>query len=371
MKLRGTEFGSVINASGAKNFFGHDAWWFHGVWNFFVWILKVLTLGFIRLGDLHALGCTFESKTTTLDGRDGNLRLRPVWYAYLVECLVFILTLGFVRLDLRRWGITTQPWSFRPWCIIVDFLRATILNKVGLSGHGARWLLQQGHWQKRKEPFFISFMSVASSSEDRLRELREFVTILQGYLHDFAAPVALEINLSCPNVGLHQGAADEAREMLKIAAILGIPVGIKINIEMDPAEAKLITDDPLCDFLTVSNTIPFGHLADKIDWLELFGTIISPLEGRGGKGGGGLSGAPLLPLVVDWLKQARAIGITKPIIAGGGVLKWRDVQTLYDAGASMVSLGSIFILRPWRVQGCIDFANYYGPQKERMSCTAC
>ena len=74
-------------------------------------------------------------------------------------------------------------------------------------------------------------------------------------------------------------------------------------------------------------------------------------------GGGGLSGKPLLPIVAEWVASAKKAGITKPIIAGGGILSPNDVNVLKDAGASSVSVSSAAILRGWRVNKIIRRAN--------------
>jgi dihydroorotate dehydrogenase len=84
--------------------------------------------------------------------------------------------------------------------------------------------------------------------------------------------------------------------------------------------------------------------------------LVSPLEERGFSAGG-LGGAPLLPLVADWVKRVRVAGFTKHINAGGGVLCANDVDTLADAGADSVFLGSIAMLRGWRVRSAIKRAH--------------
>lgn len=57
-------------------------------------------------------------------------------------------------------------------------------------------------------------------------------------------------------------------------------------------------------------------------------------------------------------------GITIPIIGGGGILKKADVDLLYQCGADAVMIGSVAILRPWRVRGIIKRAKQiYGGGK--------
>jgi dihydroorotate dehydrogenase (NAD+) catalytic subunit len=140
--------------------------------------------------------------------------------------------------------------------------------------------------------------------------------------------------------------------------VLEIPVILKVNV-LTPIEAIIkIADSGLCDAITVSNTIPWGQLPELIDWKGIFGTDESPLKHLGG---GGLSGYPLLPIVAEWIYQAKNQGISIPIIGGGGILKRSDVGTLFAIGADAISIGSVAILRPWRIRGIIEWAKWlYG-----------
>lgn len=319
MQLRGIDFGPVLDASGVEGFFG-EGWWYDK---------------FLYPFGLNFKGCTFVAKTTTLLPRKGNL-------------------------PLKEDGIT--PKGLKPKCVKINFFKGIILNAIGLSGPGARALFEDGRWQKRRNPFFLSFMSIATTPEERRMELKSFVELLANYLPGFNAPVGLQINYSCPNVGLKQEKLiEEVRDGLKIASVLNVPLMPKFNLTIPVEIAKEISDDPNCDALCISNTIPWRQLPEKIDWQSLFGTNVSPLAHLGG---GGLSGKPLLPLVTDWVDKARKIGITKPINAGGGILSPNDVDLLYKAGASSIFIGSIVALRPWRVLKTIEKAyKVFGKEK--------
>lgn len=312
MRLRGTDFGHVLSASGVMGFFG-EGYPFHR-------FLAPFGLGF--------RGCTLVARTTTLNPRLGNLLARKD---------------GLTALELK------------PKCIKWKPLKGVVLNAVSLSGPGVRALMRDGRWHASKEPFFLSFMAVGRTAEERLSEVRSFCQILREELPQFAAPIGLQVNVSCPNVAL---ASDERlgdlHAHLDEYARLGIPIMPKLSVTAPPAFALALEKHPACDAICVSNTIPWGELPEKVDWKNLFGSDKSPLAQFGG---GGLSGSPLSPIVADWIEQARAIGFSKPINAGGGILGKPDVKRLVDAGASSVFIGSMTILRGWRVQGTIDYAN--------------
>jgi dihydroorotate dehydrogenase len=314
LKLRGTNFGGVLQASGVGGFFG-EGYWYHR-------ILKCFGLNFD--------GSTFVAKTTTLEPRQGNM-------------------------PLKKDGITPKEWF--PECIKVYPRQKMVLNAVGLSGPGAEALFETGRWQARKKPFFISFMAVGPTPEDRLRETKSFVGMFAHYLPDFKGKVGLQINYSCPNTGLDPDClVDEATAGLAMASSLNVPLVPKFSIATPTKAIKKVSADKNCDAICISNTIPWRKLPEWIDWIKLFGSTTSPLEKWGG---GGLSGKHLLPAVINWLRHTETRDIRKPIIAGGGVLCPRDVSNLYSGinNPSAASIGSIAILCPWNVQETIIRGN--------------
>lgn len=320
MKLRGIEFGRAFNASGARNFRGYDAWWFHKLYR--------------PIFGLEYRGCTLVTKTTTLMPRH-----------------------GFMPLERG----TTKPVELMPKCIIVKPISGVVLNKVGLSGPGLKWLLDDGSWQVNVDPFVISIMAVEKRKADRLAEIQAMAELIAEDRIDFCAPFALQINFSCPNVGHEQTEmVGEVAETLDIITKLlpSVPLMLKFNAILSSSEALKIAKHEACDAIVMGNTIPWGQMPERIDWKGLFGSDKSPLAGFGNDpGGGGLSGSPLLPLVVEWIREARDVGIKKPIVACGGILDVGDVRWVCDAGASAIEVGSASILRPWRVQHIIDMAN--------------
>ncbi|MFZ6014766.1 MAG: hypothetical protein ACOYUZ_00200 [Patescibacteria group bacterium] len=313
MKLRGTEFGHVFCASGARNFFG-EGWPYHESFKHF---------------GLDYTGSTLITKTTTIDPRKGNMPLKED---------------------------STQPVERFPKCIIVKPFHGVALNSVGLSGPGLQWLLKQNRWQRLTEPFVISFMAVGQDHKERLQEYERLAEMMLPALKNFQTSIAVEINISCPNVHIHQSELiDEAKEYLNMVAGLKVPIIVKINALLAEAQAAKLTEHPACDGLDISNTIPYGQIPDIIPWEKFFGTNGSPL---GHLGGGGLSGAPLLPIVTDWIKNfRRKYSYTFPIIGGGGILSPDDADLMLNTGADAISLGCISMLRPWRVQRTIRQIN--------------
>lgn len=331
MLLRDIYFEPVSNASGARNFFG-DGFWFHDAWNA---LTGAMNLVGIKTG-LTYEGANFVAKTTTLKARKGNMPLRRD---------------------------STQPRELMPRCIIVKPQHRCVLNKVGLSGPGLQRLLDEGGWQERPRPFFLSFMATGATTEERITDTKAFAAELADRLSAFRAVVGLQVNFSCPNVEHGQDAAGHQESLIpEVTRTLDIlarempdaPLVPKFGVELHPAIAAKIARHPALDALVVSNTVPWGKYPELIDWVGLFGSNESPLKDLEGPGGGGLSGAPLLPFVLEWLATARKEGLTKPVFACGGILSPADVRKVADAGASGIEVGSASILCPWNVQSIID-----------------
>ena len=325
MILGGIDFGPAWAGSGALGFWG-EGYRFHRLYD-------ILCMGMFCPEKL-----TLTAKTTTLYPRRGK--------TYGEEG----------NMELSENGIS--PKHLFPDCIKIGmhgFLGGYALNAVGLAGLGAKELLARDQWQNLRAPFFLSFMSL-EKGDKAIEEMRAFKDLLKAHLPFFHAPVGLQINLSCPNAGVDlDAAAREAITALDIFSELGIPLVLKFNTLISVEVVCKICEHPACDAIIISNTIPWGKEEKKIPWTKLFGNKgESPLARYGG---GGLSGAPLLPLICDWIKAARKAGITKPINAGGGILHPRDVDRVKAAGADGISVASALMLRPWRLSRIIGRAH--------------
>jgi dihydroorotate dehydrogenase len=312
MKINGTEFGVIFAASGTRNFFG-DGWWYH------FWY-KLLVPGFKWL-----YKCTFIAKTTTIDPRAGNMQLKE----------------------------NLQPKSLMPDCIKVYPLKGVVFNSVGLSGPGAQYLFQSNIWQKMEQPIVISFMAVGKTMSIRMEETRRFAAMFFQYSESFRSSVLIQFNKSCPNTGHDTTELEpETIQELEIFKLFKIPVDLKVNVLFSTDLLKIISDQKLCEVITVSNTIPYGTCEKYINWKKLFGRSDSPLKYEGG----GLSGKVIFPIVIDKIKEMRAADITLPIKGGGGIMCKNDVQKMYDAGVNAFEIATVAMIRPWRVRGIVKKA---------------
>ncbi len=312
MNIKNINFDNCFLASGVLNFFG-DGWWYDA------WY-RALIPGF-KITEKT----TFVTKTTTFNGQIGNMPLNKNF----------------------------RPRELVPKSIKVYPLKGIILNAVGLSGPGAKILFESNKWQQINQPFFISFMAIGDNLTQRIEETKKFTDMLIDYLPEFKTKIGLQINISCPNT--KHGTKDlmnEALMILKLVAKSKLPIDLKVNALVSNEVVKEIEMSKLCDILTLSNTIPYG--IDEINWKKILRQKQSPLKHLGG---GGLSGRAIFPLVLDKIKSLRSTGIKMPIKGSGGIFSATDVDKMKTAGANAIEIGTVLILRPWRVKAIVNRAN--------------
>ncbi len=328
MRLRGTEFGVVLGASGVQGFFGEPYWWH-----------AYASYSALRRFKLDFSGMTFVAKTTTL-----YERIPP--------------DLGHMELADDK----MSPRDKFPKQIRWNFLHGIALNALGVPGPGLEALLNKGEWQRRTEPFMISLMSVADSPEEREDEYHGMVAMLLPRLYEFNAPFAIQLNESCPNTNHDPSVlAKETLRHLDILSDLDLPLVVKGNLLWSREFAFEIALHNACDAILMGNTIPWKRLEE----LRINPVRISRLLGSSGGisplakyGGGGLSGKLLYEYVLNWCRDAHNMGINIPLIACGGIMThWDAEYILRNRIVDAVSLGTMVMLRWWRVQRTIRKTN--------------
>jgi len=263
----------------------------------------------------------------------GRLRLKnPI--------LVASGTFGYARemekiVDLSRLGgllpktITWEPRiGNRPWRTVET--AAGLLNSIGLDNDGIETFLDH-HWPYLQSLPTAVIVSVAGRTEDEFVRLAERVATQ-------AAPAAIELNISCPNVshGVDFGADPQRcfRVVSRTVGACGVPIIAKLTPNVtsiaDIAEAA---SQAGADAISLINTL----LGMAIDWRRrrpLLGNVV-----------GGLSGPAIKPIALRCVYQV-AQRVRTPIIGIGGIATIDDVMEFLVAGASAVQIGT---------------ANYYDP----------
>ena len=240
-------------------------------------------------------------------------------------------------LDLAALGavvtksVSADPWPGNP-APRVHETAAGMLNAVGLQGPGvAAWLADE-----LPELLATGATVVASIWGRSVDDYRRAADLLA------AAPpqvVAVEVNLSCPNVedraGMfaHSAAATEAA----MAATVGCGRPRWAKLSPNVADLVPIADAAVrggAEALTLVNTV--------------LGMAIDP-ETRGyrlGNGGGGLSGAAIHPVAVRAVHDVAAARPQLPLVGVGGVVDGPTAIELLLAGASAVQVGTATFADP-------------------------
>jgi dihydroorotate dehydrogenase (NAD+) catalytic subunit len=167
---------------------------------------------------------------------------------------------------------------------------------------------------------------------------------------------AIELNISCPNVG-HEGEtfacdprlAERATAAARAATDKTLIVKLSPNVT-DITEIARRVEAAGADALAVINTVR-GMAID-----------VERAEPRLGNGSGGLSGPAIRPIAVlaVW-EVARSVKI--PIVGQGGIETARDALEFFLAGASAVSIGTGNFTDPRAPLNVVDGVRAYLTQR--------
>ena len=282
--------------------------------------------------------CTFVAKTATLKPRVGNTDLRKQY-------------------KIRSW----YPSSI--WVSLYSFWHGYMLNAIGLSNPGLEFMLKKGDWQKREEHFHISLQLEADTHDEITKEIKKIATLLKKYLDPKFYDYSIQVNVSCPNTE-HDNTLDTKKlEQLKLIGrvfwieLPGVDLYYKWNSLVDTQILTSLKD--VVKGNIISNTIPFGDPSSGINWENLFTHGQSPLPYRLGlRYEGGLSGLPIYPVLVKKLQEIEEKDPDINVIAGGGIMTKKQIDELSRFSCVKgVALGTVGLLRPWRVKKLSSYAN--------------
>jgi dihydroorotate dehydrogenase (NAD+) catalytic subunit len=241
-------------------------------------------------------------------------------------------------------SIAATEWTGNP-APRVHPIAQGMINAVGLQGLGVQ------HWIEHDLPAMaaVHASAVVSIWGRSVDEYRQAAQLLQDGLE--RAPhrstvIAVEVNLSCPNMHGHGIFAHDivmSAEVMAACSLLKFPLWAKLSPNTDRVIAVAqAVHEAGAEAVTLINTV--------------VGMVLDPDTGRPalGNGGGGISGRAIHPVAVRTVFDVHAALPTLPIIGVGGVTSGWEAAELMLAGASAVQVGTATFADP---RACFKIAS--------------
>ena len=203
-----------------------------------------------------------------------------------------------------------------------------MLNGIGLQGPGIDDFIQNDlSWLSQKGAKTI--VAIAGNNVEEFGKVAD-------KLRDIPGVIAIEVNISCPNVenrgqvfACDPYAAADVINNVRRNVSASIPLFAKLSPDVtDITEIAKSVVKAGADGLSVINTL-LGMVID-ID------TLLPKLSGKTG----GLSGPAIRPVAIRCVYQIRKALPNIPIIGMGGIRNGRDAIEFFAAGANAISVGT-------------------------------
>lgn len=217
---------------------------------------------------------------------------------------------------------------------------AGMLNAVGLQGPGV------DAWRRHG---LVDLVRAGATVVASIwgRSVDEYVAAARQLDGVDPAVVAVEVNLSCPNLegraGIFAHDPDRSGEVIAaVSRVLDRPVWAKLSANTDRiVDVAAAVRDAGADALTCINTL-LGLAYDR-----------RTMEPALAVGGGGLSGPPVHSVAVRAVHDVHAALPGVPIVGVGGIGDGWDATEMFLAGAVAVQVGTATFADPracWRIQ---------------------
>lgn len=257
-------------------------------------------------------------------------------YSREIESLWNIDTLGAYITK----GLSLKPHHGNPVPRVWDE-RSGMINSIGLQNVGIECFFREHFpfFAERKTPIVINFFGFTEEEYIRCAEaIKPHEMIL-----------ALEMNLSCPNIkagGISFGKDPHMVHdiVTKVKKVTGIPLVAKLT-----PEVKSITDiaraacDAGADGITLINTMPAAIVDTKKHSI--------PLKG-------GYSGMALKPIALRAVHECAKV-VSVPILGVGGIMNTEDAVAFLMAGARALQIGSATFVDPYAIPKIIRGISSY------------
>ena len=232
-------------------------------------------------------------------------------------------------------SIAPYEWAGNP-APRVHTVQAGMINAVGLQGPGVE------HWLVHELPKLIDAgASVVCSIWGRSVDDYALASQMLAVAPDEV--VAVEVNLSCPNLegrgSIFAHDAELSASVMEATAACGRPRWAKLSPNTDRlVEIADAVSAAGAEAVTLVNT--------------LLGLVFDPETARPvlGNGGGGVSGPAIHPIAVRAVADVRVAFPELPIVGVGGVVNGWGAAELMLAGAHAVQVGTATFANPAAIE---------------------
>lgn len=241
--------------------------------------------------------------------------------------------------DLAKLGgiivksMTITPWRGKATPRMCE-TPSGMLNAIGIQNKGVdHFITEDLPWLVKKNATVVA--SIAGNTVD------EFVRVADKLRTGAQQIVAVEVNISCPNLEDRNNmfahsptaAADVVRAVKNAIRRVAVWPKLSPNVTSISEIAGAVLDAG-ADGLSLVNTV-FGMSIDvETRRPKLAGTI------------GGLSGPAIRPIAVRAIHEVHRAFPTVPIVGQGGVATAEDALEMILAGASAVAVGTANFVNP-------------------------
>lgn len=213
-----------------------------------------------------------------------------------------------------------------------------MINAVGLQGPGVDHWVTHDLPALRRHRAAVVVSLWGRSVEDYALAARRLAAGLAGSPHG-SCVVAIEVNLSCPNLQGH-GIIAHDEELSAAVVSACTAVGRPLWAKLSPNTDRLVSIAGAvhragAEAVTLVNTVT-GLVLDPQTGLSVLGT----------GAGGGLSGPPIHPVAVKAVHDVRQAWPDLPIVGVGGIGSGWDAAELMLAGAQAVQVGTATFADP-------------------------
>jgi dihydroorotate dehydrogenase len=174
------------------------------------------------------------------------------------------------------------------------------VNRIGLRNPGIDWLTQRA--AAGRLDVSDKIVSIHGFNDDEWFILLDKLALLQ--------PMAVELNMSCPNVGHINWPAELFHRAME--------TGLTVIVKLPPVHYELMTEQAI---------------AAGVMWFHCCNTLPVPA--------GGVSGQPLKPVALQCIRVLRQQYTDRiRLIGGGGIRKPEDIDDYADAGADHFAIAT-------------------------------